>query len=159
MKKNSAMPKPKPIKRAKELQPISREHHHGLLLSWKLRQALSKQIEINRVRQYLLWFWAHHLAPHFEFEETYIFPILGKHDKRIEQLMTEHQVLREMILDTNLDRWKINTLQKALTEHIRLEEREVFEAIQDIASPDQLAQIESAHNFIEDIDYSDPFWL
>jgi len=29
-----------PIKRHVALQPVSREHHYGLLLSWKIRDSL-----------------------------------------------------------------------------------------------------------------------
>ena len=28
----------KPLKRVKELQELSREHHHGLLLCWKITE-------------------------------------------------------------------------------------------------------------------------
>ena len=38
---------PKPQKRHKALQPLSREHHHGLLLSWKIRTGFSKDIAQN----------------------------------------------------------------------------------------------------------------
>ena len=41
--------KSKPIKRHKALQPLSRDHHHGLLLSWKIRAGFSKNIEPNRI--------------------------------------------------------------------------------------------------------------
>ena len=34
-------------KRHKALQNLSREHHHGLLLSWKIRTGLNKNIEAN----------------------------------------------------------------------------------------------------------------
>ena len=33
----------KPQKRHKALQPLSREHHHGLLLSWKIRSGFNKK--------------------------------------------------------------------------------------------------------------------
>ncbi|CDF79955.1 hypothetical protein BN863_22430 [Formosa agariphila KMM 3901] len=32
----------KPLKRHKSLQPLSRDHHHGLLLAWKIRADLRK---------------------------------------------------------------------------------------------------------------------
>ena len=42
----------KPQKRHKALQPLSREHHHGLLLSWKIRAGFSKNIEPKRIKVY-----------------------------------------------------------------------------------------------------------
>ena len=35
----------KPLKRHAGLVELSRDHHHGLLLSWKIRQGLKKEIE------------------------------------------------------------------------------------------------------------------
>ena len=31
----------KPLKRSKELAPLSREHHDGLLFAWKIKQGLA----------------------------------------------------------------------------------------------------------------------
>lgn len=44
---------PKPIKRHTALKPLSREHHHGLLLSWKIREGLKRNIEIPRIKKYI----------------------------------------------------------------------------------------------------------
>ena len=43
-----------PIKRSEFLKPISREHHHGLLLCWKIRAGLKKGIEPERIKLYQL---------------------------------------------------------------------------------------------------------
>ncbi|WP_332006933.1 hypothetical protein [Gaetbulibacter sp. NE] len=67
----------KPLKRHTALQPLSREHHHGLLLSWKLREGFKKNIDINRMKTYTDWFYSTHLIPHFDMEEKHIFPLLG----------------------------------------------------------------------------------
>jgi len=53
----------KPLKRYKALQPLSKEHHHGLLLSWKLRMGFKKNIEIERMKTYADWFYQTHLIP------------------------------------------------------------------------------------------------
>ena len=55
-----------PIKRHKALQPLSRDHHHGLLLSGKIRAGFSKNIEPLRIKNYADWFFKNHLIPHFE---------------------------------------------------------------------------------------------
>jgi len=36
----------KPIKRDKVLQPLSHDHHQGLLLCWKIRTGIKKGIEL-----------------------------------------------------------------------------------------------------------------
>ena len=64
---------PKPVKRSISLTPISREHHHGLLLSWKIREGLKKKLAPKRIKRYTDWFWECHLQSHFDFEEKYIY--------------------------------------------------------------------------------------
>ena len=87
----------KPIKRHKALKPVSREHHHGLLLSWKIRQGLKLNISTERICNYLNWFWEHHLKPHFEVEENYIFPILGNDNQLVKQALEDHQKIKNNI--------------------------------------------------------------
>ena len=60
---------PDPIKRHISLQPLSRQHHDGLLLRWKLKKGLQKEIKLERLKAYVDWFWSSHLKSHFEFEE------------------------------------------------------------------------------------------
>jgi len=61
----------KPIKRHESIQPLSRDHHHGLLLSWKIRSGISKGVDINRIKKYADWFYTNHIKPHFGIEEKY----------------------------------------------------------------------------------------
>jgi hypothetical protein len=63
-----------PIKRDKALQEVSREHHHGLLLCWKIRKGFSKGIEPERIKRYADWFYKTHLISHFEVEENTFSP-------------------------------------------------------------------------------------
>ena len=63
--------KVKPIKRHKAIQPLSREHHQGLLLSWKIRTGLSKGVSTDRIKTYADWFYKTYLIPHFEEEEKH----------------------------------------------------------------------------------------
>ena len=53
----------KPIKRNKSIQSISREHHHGLLLCWKIRQGMKKNIEPQRIKVYVDWFYNEYILP------------------------------------------------------------------------------------------------
>jgi len=40
-----------PIKRNEALKPLSRDHHHGLLLCWKIRQGIKLNIEPERIKK------------------------------------------------------------------------------------------------------------
>ncbi|MEO5946621.1 MAG: hypothetical protein ABIP79_07360, partial [Chitinophagaceae bacterium] len=58
-------PETKPIKRSKQLTPLSREHHDGLLFAWKIRQGLENETPLEQLRKYTMWFWQQHIKPHF----------------------------------------------------------------------------------------------
>ena len=91
----------KPQKRHKALQHLSREHHHGLLLSWKIRAGFSKNIDPKRIKIYADWFFKTHLIPHFEMEEAHIFTILNEDNDLIKKAMADHRRLKRLF--TELD--------------------------------------------------------
>ena len=150
---------PKPIKRHKSLQPVSREHHHGLLLTWKIREGLKKEVGVDRIVDYVRWFWKTYLDAHFEFEEKHLFPILGNDDELIKRALQEHELLKGLCNAKDLGTEKLNQLEQSLTEHIRFEERVVFTEIQKRASEATLAEVEEAHEKVSADDWPDEFWL
>ena len=153
------MEKKKPIKRHKALQPLSRQHHFGLLFSWKLRKGFSKNIEMERMQEYAKWFYEHEIKPHFKDEEKYLFPILEDDNELVERALKEHRRLKRLFNDTKNPEKSLNNLEEELDAHIRFEERILFNEIQNVATEAQLEKIEEIHNGIEKSpDYHDPFW-
>ncbi|EPR72888.1 Hemerythrin HHE cation binding region [Winogradskyella psychrotolerans RS-3] len=150
---------PKPQKRHKALQPLSREHHHGLLLSWKIRAGFSKKIDPKRIRAYADWFFENHLIPHFEIEETHIFSILNTENELVKRALTEHRRLKRLFEDREDDLKTLSKIEEELEQHIRFEERVLFPEIQKVATEAQLRQIEIIHQpeKFEDNE-SDVFW-
>lgn len=55
----------KPLKRSGHLKPLSRGHHHGLLLCWKIREGFKRNVDPERIERYANWCWYAHLASHF----------------------------------------------------------------------------------------------
>lgn len=149
----------KPIKRHESLQPLSREHHHGLLLCWKIRQGLQKEIALERIKAYVDWFWDTHLKFHFEVEEKYIFSILPTEHPMVQQALDEHLQIKDLILNQNNTQQNLESLEKVLNDHIRFEERVLFNEIQNIATPAQLSEIDLHHNEIFTDTWEDEFWL
>ncbi len=149
----------KPIKRSVALKPLSREHHHGLLLSWKIREGFNQNVEIERIKRYTDWFWKHHLQAHFEFEENYVFPILGQENELIIRALKEHNRLQQIFTATDTIKKNLSSIEEELVSHIRYEERVLFKEIQSIASDDQLDIIEKEHskNIFEE--WEDEFWI
>lgn len=150
----------KPLKRAPELQPLSHNHHHGLLLCWKIRTGIKKEVSLERIKEYTDWFFEKHLKPHFELEEKYIFTILGDDNPLIEQALSEHSRLKDLFNATTDLKENLSLIDIELEAHIRYEERVLFAEIQKVATADQLAKIKEIHTeeaFVEKDDNS--FWL
>jgi hemerythrin-like domain-containing protein len=149
----------KPQKRHKALQSLSRDHHHGLLLSWKIRSGLSKSIAPQRIGVYVHWFFETHLLPHFELEELHIFPILGSSNAFVKKALEDHSRLKHLFTEIDKDAHTLSSIEEGLERHIRFEERVLFPEIQKTATEEQLIQIEKIHqqdSFEDKLD--DEFW-
>ncbi|SHG54807.1 hemerythrin domain-containing protein [Winogradskyella jejuensis] len=154
------MSTPTPIKRIEALKPLSREHHQGLLLAWKIRTGFAKGIAVARIKAYTDWFYKEHLCPHFEIEEDLIFPILGEGHKLVSTAFIQHKKLRQLFTKKDNLKETLQEIEKELTNHIRFEERVLFNEIQNVASKRQLALIEEIHQTQDFIDNTnDPFWI
>ncbi len=147
-----------PIKRHIALGSVSREHHHGLLLSWKIREGFRRNIEPERIKMYTDWFWENHLETHFEFEEKYIFPILEIENKLIKRALREHGRLKGLFISSDKVEQNLSLIEEELVAHIRFEERILFKEIQEIASEQQLKIVEQGHlvNIVDE--WKDEFW-
>lgn len=149
----------KPIKRHKSIQPLSREHHHSLLLCWKIRTGFRKNNNIKRIKKYTDWFFKKHIQPHFEMEEKYIFPILGMDHELVKQALTDHRRLRRLFTDTSEIEKSLSLIEEELERHIRFEERVLFNEIQQVATTEQLELFDKHHTeqpFQENTE--DEFW-
>ena len=148
-----------PIKRTEYLKQLSRDHHHGLLLCWKIKTGFSKGVAVHRIKAYADWFYKEHLIPHFEAEEKYIFPVLGNDNDMIRQALNEHRLLTGLFSDTSDIEDSLKQIQTELEKHIRFEERVLFNEIEKAASPEQLKEFEQNHTeekFTENL--NDEFW-
>lgn len=148
----------KAIKRHEALKPFSRDHHHGLLLCWKIREGLKHNIDLKRIKQYTDWFWKDHLCEHFEAEEKYMFPIMPADDKLILQAYREHRKLQYLFEDSPDTEISLQQIEQGLDAHIRFEERILFNAIQEKASPEQLQHIVAMHQDTFVDNWEDEFW-
>lgn len=149
----------KPLKRHQALTPFSHEHHHSLLLSWKIRRGISSNIPLKRIKKYTDWFFKNHIKQHFEREEEYIFPILGDDNALVKRALAEHRRLERLFAEkVDLER-SLSLLEEELELHIRFEERVLFKEVQKVATPEMLENIEAIHseNDFED-NLNDPFW-
>lgn len=135
-----------PIKRHKAIQPFSRDHHHGLLLCWKIRTGFSKGVSAERIKQYADWFFEYHALPHFKLEEQHIFPILGLENELVKKAVAEHRRLTRLFNCADETHKSLSLIEEELENHIRFEERVLFNEIQKTATDEQLETILKIHN-------------
>jgi hypothetical protein len=151
-----------PITREKFLTPLSRQHHHGLLLCWKIRTGFRKNVEIGRILSYAEWFYKYHLIPHFEIEEKYVFAVLGNENELVKRALKEHRKLRRLFEGINEDHKNLGLIEEILDAHIRFEERVLFNEIQAVASPQELEEILTRHSDDTGLNdneaWADEFW-
>lgn len=155
------MAAPQPIKRSLQLAPISREHHEGLLLVWKIRKGISINIEPQRITHYIMWFWQQHLQTHFEKEEALLPSVLSNEHPLVQQLFKEHEEIKKLLPELEHgDFKKLETFAQTLYDHIRFEERQLFNVVEKEATEAQLNHIETAWAF-EKVTavWDDPFWI
>ena len=134
-----------PIKRNESLKAISREHHHGLLLCWKIRTGIKRQIEPERIKKYSDWFYTSQLLPHFELEEQHIFTLLGNENELVKKALSEHRRLKRLFESETEVMKNLTLIEEELESHIRFEERVLFNEIQLIATEEQLQEIKRIH--------------
>ncbi|MCA0429631.1 MAG: hemerythrin domain-containing protein [Bacteroidetes bacterium] len=148
-----------PIKRSNFLKPLSREHHHGLLLCWKIKTGFSKNIEIERIKNYTDWFFEANLKTHFKLEEEIAFPVLGNNHLLVERAISEHKRLRELFSEKIEIKKSLLAIEHELEQHIRFEERILFNEIEQLVTSEIMESINQIHNneTISD-DWKDEFW-
>ena len=133
----------KPIKRSAALAPLSREHHDALLLVWKIRHGLKNDIELGRIAGYCQWFWQHLLQQHFKMEEKVLIPFLGIGSAMASRLLSEHADIRDLVKAVSVEPETptLENLATVLNDHIRFEERFLFNEVESLATPEQLQQM------------------
>ncbi len=154
-----------PIKRNQHLMPLSREHHATLLFAWKLRQGIAKNIDQQRIINYISWFSEHFLATHFKTEESQLFR--EKNDPMIMRALNEHVLISELIYNIVSDKEysgieEIHKLADSIEQHTRFEERELFPHIEKQLSEAELEKIGrvlALEDLTAEENYKDEFWV
>lgn len=151
------------IKRHQALQDYSREHHYELLLVWKIREGLRKNISKKRIIEYLVYHFEEMTSKHMAKEEKYILNKLPENDKDRNKILSEHKEADEMVKKLSNDLTDENNLLSEfadkLEQHIRYEERIFFEKLQNEFPEEIINSMEPLENKMEDdTDWKDPFW-
>ncbi|MDE5437335.1 hemerythrin domain-containing protein [Elizabethkingia meningoseptica] len=150
------------MKRNENIVLLSRDHHFGLLCSWKIRQGLKKEIAAERIGRYVRYFWTSHLEEHFWEEEEILFPYAD--DKFAERIRQEHQQIRSLTaaIEIAVDPELLLSFANALEQHIRFEERTWFPHLEELLDKQTMEEIGKALDVVhaaETDEYEDEFWV
>lgn len=129
------------MKRHAALLQLSREHHHALKLSRLARFAsdAGHALAIAEAAEKIIEAFPEVLEPHFQSEENDLLPALAAAGANalVERTLAEHAELRD--LNRRLiepDSEILARLATLLHDHVRFEEREVFETAQQLLYPE-----------------------
>lgn len=153
----------KPIKRNAAIVAFSKDHHFALLLVWKIKEGLKNLIEPHRITEYVIHFYDTDLIQHFKDEEEFLFSKLSADNPLRIQAETEHKTINNLIQGLRTNSGDKNSLEKfaaTLEKHIRFEERELFNELQQILSDEDLIEIASINSreHESDTEWGDVFW-
>ncbi|MBX3679180.1 hemerythrin domain-containing protein [Cognatazoarcus halotolerans] len=134
------------MKRADALLKLSREHHTALSIAQRARRALAEGVagEIESVAAAAARRFAAELEPHFLDEERWLLPALAGagEDRLVDRTLDEHHRLRVLaaaLPDGGAD--ALAAFAQLLSDHVRFEERELFECAQARIPADELARL------------------
>ncbi len=147
------------MKRHASLVPLSRDHHHGLVMAERLILGRSTNPNADwpeeRVAQVtrLIAFFQSDLSPHFEAEEAHVFPPAAREmangAREAAALVADHEAMRAMIRGFEADGVsrlddRLPAFGLLLRAHIRREEQELFQQMQAACEPATLAALGAA---------------
>ena len=146
-------------KRHPSLVPLSREHHHGLLLAFRIKHGLPKTRRPHDSPQEqaadTVHFFKSGLVPHFAAETDILFPAIRAMQPQasalLDRLIQEHTAMRELvhhIARQAPDGPQLTELLASfgtlLEQHIRCEERDLFPVYEAHVSEAEATRIEHA---------------
>jgi len=135
------------VKRHEQLQPLSRQHHNGLLMALLLTKGLKKGASLKVMCDFIYEGWTGELNDHFEREELILIPALQNKSFSpllIQQLLEEHKQLRSIVQkvsDQIVTENEITAFASQLEKHIRFEENIFFPMVESVLNETELIRI------------------
>ena len=120
------------MKRDPALVSLSRDHHQALFVAQKLSRASAETAA--EARAALAAYWEEHRRAHFRLEEEVLFPAYAGHGDAYTSLLAgalcDHVAIRQRIdvfgRESITPIAELRGLGNLISDHVRLEERELF---------------------------------
>jgi len=137
--------------RDKNLVPLSHQHQHALAMCVRLERALARgDADLTVWQEEIAGIWENEIRFHFEAEERVLFPAAEEYAPLralVKQLIAEHGTLRNLFARAKARQMDAATLKafgETLSQHIRTEERQLFEECQRQMPVDEMARTGAA---------------
>ena len=134
--------------RNKSLVPLSRQHQHALALCVRIDRASPiEAAHLDAWQDEITQHFQQEIRIHFAAEEDLLFPGARKFAELIplvEELMVDHATLRKEFAQAEvhaLSATNLRAFAKRLSSHIRKEERQLFEHMQELLQPEELGAL------------------
>jgi hemerythrin-like domain-containing protein len=138
------------VLRNKSLIPLSHQHQRSLALCVRLSRVIQAgEVDLAAWQAEIGQLFEQEIAIHFAAEELEVFPRAARFPEirdLIEELQAEHGSLRQLFSQAtagSLDRSGLGELAEKLPAHIRKEERQLFEVMQQRMSAEELGALGS----------------
>ena len=137
------------MKRDPRLVALSSDHHHALALALRATRVVDGSLSTSPDEMWAEVIAAYNrdLKRHFEIEERLMLPALESRGAKslADRTREDHQHIRRCLSDaqTNLT-GRLKTFAGLIRRHVRFEEEELFEAVQEQVPGDVLDEISEA---------------
>jgi len=120
------------MRRSEALAPLSRDHHHALVIARDLARATPE--DAAAVARRFVEFLKRHELAHFALEESILLPAVGEQEPGpalAQRVRADHSFLREAMRaladgDQAPGAERLHRVGARLREHVQMEERELF---------------------------------
>lgn len=142
-----------PLKRHPALISLSHDHRSTLMTAQLMKREAppypGMPVELSDKLQYVHMHFVMDMMPHFEREENVLFPFVAGKSKEIndmiDELKNEHIEIQHRLnaLPSLAD--QVSAMDKAgrlIEKHVRKEEREFFQMVQQVLSEEELLQLQ-----------------
>lgn len=145
------------MKRDPRLHPLSRDHHHALVLARfiaaiDVRGGLDED-EIRLVKER----FASEIFPHFEVEELLLTALEGRGaDELVKRTRDDHREMARLVESASATNpAPLPELAALLTDHVRFEERELYPSCEVKLPAEVLERVARAHQSASDVVHAD----
>jgi len=134
--------------RDKSLIPLSRQHQHALALCVRIERAAPiGNSDLAAWQGEIALQFQNEVSIHFAAEERVLFPAARRFEELVplvEELVSDHRELCDSFSQAGVSELSASDLSafaQRLSAHIRKEERQLFERLQELMHPEELATL------------------